>query len=184
MLGFTTVSSTQRPSGCCIASELVKNQATCIPCRSVATVDEFRDGIFTPRAGLLHPRIRCWSLFIQLIIVIFAVGTVCASSSPSSGSSPFFSSHHWARRHYYHHRCPHHRRHHHHMNYQQPHCRHHQRRHQSHCDSNALAYIMLWVAGGICVTASAVTATAATTCDFTYFTYLLYLLTYFTYIPV
>ena len=32
--------------------------------------------------------------------------------------------------------------------------------HQSHCDSNALGYHMLWVAGGNCVTASAVTATA------------------------
>ena len=32
--------------------------------------------------------------------------------------------------------------------------------HQSDCDSNALGYHMLWVAGGNCVTASAVTATA------------------------
>ena len=32
--------------------------------------------------------------------------------------------------------------------------------HQSHCDSNALGYHMLWVAGGNCVTASAATATA------------------------
>ena len=42
--------------------------------------------------------------------------------------------------------------------------------HQSHCDSNALGYHMLWVAGGICVTASAVTATAG--CYVTFLTLL------------
>ena len=35
-----------------------QTRATCIPCRSAATVDEFRGGIFTPRSGLLHPLIR------------------------------------------------------------------------------------------------------------------------------
>ena len=70
------------------------------------------------------------------------------------------------------------------MSYQQPHCRHHHHFHQYHWGSNALAYIMLWVAGGSCVTATAVTATAATTCDLPYLTYLTYLtlLTLLTYI--
>ena len=45
--------------------------------------------------------------------------------------------------------------------------------HQSHCDSNALGYHMLWVAGGNCVTASAVTATAECYVNLLYFTYLL-----------
>ena len=117
-----------------------QNRATCIPCRSAVTVDEFRDGIFTPRAGLLHHLIRRWG-FVFLIV-----------------------THHR-------YRCRHHRRYDHHMSYQQPHCRHHHHFHQYHWGSNALAYIMLWVAGGSCVTATAVTATAATTCDITYFTY-------------
>ena len=50
--------------------------------------------------------------------------------------------------------------------------------HQSHCDSNALGYHVLWVADGICVTASAVSATAGCYVKLVYLiTLILYYLT-------
>ena len=85
-----------------------QNRVTYITCRSAATVGEFRGGIFTPRAGLLHPRIRCWSLFypthhchlrrrhrlcfvfaiIWLVAILLLVSSLGSSSLlPSSASS-------------------------------------------------------------------------------------------------
>ena len=95
---------------------------TCLPRRSAATVDELRGVIFTPRAGLFRPLIRYSSS---------SSSSSSFSLSPFSSSLSSFSSS---------------------MSYQQPHCRRHQHLHQSPCDTNALAYIMLWVAGGSCRT--------------------------------
>ena len=111
MLCFIALSSTQRPNGCCLASDHLKIErlASHVDLRSLLTSSAMAFVPCTPRAGLLHPRVRCWSRFypthhchlrrrhrlcfvfaiILLAAILILISSLGSSSLlPSSLSSP------------------------------------------------------------------------------------------------